>query len=89
MLTLLRDVSRGYPDVVVVNYQDRLSRFGLIIIKAHLSSWCVALEIVNPTVVPPSHHAELITDLTSILYSFMGRLYRMSRGNRHHNNEGS
>jgi putative resolvase len=82
LLTLLRDVSRGYHDLVVVNYHDRRSRFGLHIITAHLSSWGVALEVVNPTAVVPSssHHAELITDLTSILYSFMGRLYRMRRG---------
>ena len=85
LLALLGDVSRGYHHIVVVNYQDRLSRFGLNIIKAHLSSWGVSLEVVNSTVMTSSPHAELITDLTAILYSFMGRLYRMRRGNRNRN----
>jgi putative resolvase len=82
LLKLLRDVSRGRHDAVVVNYQDRLSRFGLNVIKEHLSSWGVALEVIHPTVVDGTPHAELITDLTSILYSFMGRLYRARRGKK-------
>ncbi|MHA1146582.1 MAG: hypothetical protein ACTSRW_17735, partial [Candidatus Helarchaeota archaeon] len=57
----------------------RLARFGLQIIKEYLKSWNVRLEVVHPNIINNSPHAELITDLTSILYSFMGRLYRMRR----------
>jgi len=82
LLQLLKDVARGKHDVVVVSYQDRLSRFGLTVIKEFLSSWGVGLEIMHPTVVNGTPHAELITDLTAILYSFMGRLYRSRRGRK-------
>lgn len=79
LLALLRDVSRGKCDVVVANYNDRLSRFGMGIIREFMASWGVNLEIINPTVVENTPHAELITDLTAIMYSFMGKLYRMRR----------
>lgn len=79
LLRLLKDVSLGKVDVVVVNYNDRLARFGLQIVKEYLNSWNVRLEVVHPSMVENSPHAELITDLTAILYSFMGRLYRMRR----------
>jgi putative resolvase len=82
LLQLLKDVARGKHDVVVVSYQDRLSRFGLTVIKEFLASWGVGLDIMYPTVVNGTPHAELITDLTAILYSFMGRLYRSRRGRK-------
>ena len=79
LLKLLKDTSLGRFEVVVVNYNDRLARFGLQIIKEYLKSWNVRLKVVHPSIVDDSPHAELITDLTSILYSFMGKLYRMRR----------
>ena len=82
LLQLLKDVARGKHDVVVVTYQDRLSRFGLTVIKEFLTSWGVGLEVIHPTVVNGTPHAELITDLTAILSSFMGRLYRSRRGRK-------
>ena len=82
LLQLLKDTARGKHDVVVVSYQDRLSRFGLTVIKEFLASWGVGLDIMYPTVVNGTPHAELITDLTAILYSFMGRLYRARRGSK-------
>ncbi|MBD3185754.1 IS607 family transposase [Candidatus Bathyarchaeota archaeon] len=82
LLKLLKDVTRGKHDVVVVNYQDRLSRFGLNVIKEHLAGWDVTLEVIHPTVVEGTLHAWLITDLTAILYFFMGRLYRSRRGSK-------
>lgn len=80
LFKMLKDAVAGRFDVVVVTYNDRLSRFGLNIIREFLGSWGVELEVIHPTVVNSSPHAELITDLTSILYSFMGKLYRMRRG---------
>ena len=79
LLRLLKGASVGNYDVVVVNYNDRLARFGLQIIEEYLQSWGVKLEVIHPTIVDNSPHAELITDLTAILYSFMGKLYRMRR----------
>ncbi len=82
LLQLLKDVARGKHDLVVVSYQDRLSRFGLGVIKEFLASWGVCLEVMHPTIVNGTPHAELVTDLTAILYSFMGRLYRARRGRK-------
>ena len=82
LLQLLKNVAHGKHDVVVISYQDRLSRFGLTVIRDFLASWGVGLEIMHPTVVNGTPHAELITDLTAILYSFMGRLYRARRGRK-------
>lgn len=79
LLKLLRDASRGYFDIVLIHYNDRLARFGLGIIKEYLHSWGVKLEVIHPTLVDDSPHGELITDLTAILYSFMGKLYRLRR----------
>lgn len=82
LVQLLKDVARGKHDIVVVSYQDRLSRFGLGVIKEFLTSWGVGLEVMHPTIVNGTPHAELVTDLTAILYSFMGRLYRARRGRK-------
>ena len=79
LVRMLRDASNGKFDVLMVNYNDRLARFGLRIIKEYLHSWGVKLEVLHPTIVDDSPHAELITDLTAILYSFMGKLYRLRR----------
>lgn len=77
LLKLLKGVSIGKYDVVVANYNDRLSRFGLHIIEEYLNSWGVKLEVIHPKIANNTPHAELITNLTAILYAFMGRLYRM------------
>ena len=79
LMKLLRDASLGKFDIVMVSYKDRLARFGLNIIKEYLNSWNVRLEVIQLNVADDSPHAELITDLTAILYSFMGKLYRMRR----------
>ena len=76
---MLRNVARGQFDTLVVNYNDRLARFSLQILREYLASWGVLLEVIHPTIVQSSMHAELITDLTAILYSFMGKLYRLRR----------
>ncbi len=51
LLKLLKGVSVGKYDVVVANYNDRLSRFGLHIIEEYLNSWGVKLEVIHPTIV--------------------------------------
>lgn len=79
LLRLLKDAALGKFEKVIVNYNDRLARFGLQIIKEYFTSWNVELEVLHPTIVDTSPHAEIITDLTAILYSFMGKMYRMRR----------
>ena len=79
LLTLLRNVATGKFDTLVVNYNDRLARFSLQILREYLASGGVRLEVIHPTIVQSSVYAELITDLTAILYFFMGKLYRIRR----------
>ncbi|MHA1147367.1 MAG: IS607 family transposase [Promethearchaeota archaeon] len=66
LLRLLKDASLGKFDVIVVNYNDRLARFGLQIIKEYFTSWNVRLEVVHPSIIEDSPHAELITDSPQI-----------------------
>ncbi|MHA1996711.1 MAG: recombinase family protein [Promethearchaeota archaeon] len=54
LLKLLQDVTRGKHDVVVVNYQDRLTRFGMNVIKEHLAGWDVVLDGTGTWSSPPS-----------------------------------
>ena len=79
LLKMLRDASRGKFDILLIAYNDRLARFGLGIIREYLHSWGVKLEVIHPSLVNDSPHGQLITDLTAILYSFMGKLYRLRR----------
>jgi predicted site-specific integrase-resolvase len=76
---LLDDAPKHIFDSVWVNYKDRLSRFGSAIIEQYLGSWGVDLHIINSITGDLSPQLDLITDLTAILYSFMGRLYRSRR----------
>jgi putative resolvase len=79
LLKMLKDASRGKFEILFITYNDRLARFGLGIIRQYLHSWGVKLEVLHPTLINDSPHGELITDLTAILYSFMGKLYRLRR----------
>ncbi len=76
---MLREAANGQMEKIIVNYNDRLARFSLVVIKEYLTSWGVELEVLHPSIVPEGPNAELITDLTAILYSFMGKLYRSRR----------
>ncbi|MBD3226990.1 MAG: hypothetical protein GF329_02290 [Candidatus Lokiarchaeota archaeon] len=57
LLRLLHDAARGAFEEVDINYKDRLSRFGLQIIREYLSSWAVELEIINTNIADNSPHA--------------------------------
>jgi len=49
----------------------------------------VRLEVINPTInSDESPYSNLVTDLTAILYSFMGKLYRIKRGPKKSKTEG-
>jgi len=49
----------------------------------------VRLEVINPTInSDESPYSNLVTDLTAILYSFMGKLYRIKRGPKKSETEG-
>ncbi len=76
---LLAHVGKGTVARVVVTYQDRFSRFGKGILESYLEAFGSDLHLIHEHVVE-GEHAQLVTDLTAMLYSFMGKLYRKRRG---------
>lgn len=61
-------------DVVVVEFKDRLARFGFRYIKQHLAAFNVTIDIVNGEE-SKSAQQELVDDMLAILASFSARLY--------------
>lgn len=76
---VIRLVSRGKCDVVVIAYPDRLTRFGINVLKACFAEWGVPITTVNTLPLNATKERDLITDITAILYSYMGKLYRLRR----------
>ncbi len=71
---LFQMVHAGEVDVVVIEFKDRLARFGYTYIERFLQAFGVTLEVVEATE-PKSAHQELVEDLLSILTCFSARLY--------------
>jgi predicted site-specific integrase-resolvase len=78
---LIKFVSRGQCEIVFIAYPDRLARFGINVLKTCFAEWGVALHVLDNPVSTVSKEAELVNDITAILYSYMGKLYRMRRSN--------
>lgn len=76
LLALLEDVS---ITLIVVEHQDRLSRFGVRYIDTLLRVQQRRLEMVNES---ENDTEDVLADLTSILYSFCVRLYGLRRAKR-------
>lgn len=78
---LIKLASLGCCDLVLVSYSDRLARFGTNILRTCFSTFGVDLKFLGRKGAVESKEAELVNDITAILYSYMGKLYRMRRGN--------
>jgi putative resolvase len=76
---VIRRVSRGKCDVVVIAYPDRLTRFGINVLKACFAEWGVPITIVNTLPLNATNERDLVADITAILYSYRGKLYRLRR----------
>lgn len=76
LLALLEDQS---ITLMVVEHQDRLTRFGFRYLDTLLRGQGRALEVVNEA---GNETEELLADLTSIIYSFCARLYGQRRAKR-------
>src|SRR5579859_7377884 len=75
-LALLADPSIGR---IVIEHQDRGTRFGFRYIETLLKTYGREIEVVNQA----EHSTEdLLADLTSIVYSFCARLYGQRRAKR-------
>jgi putative resolvase len=71
---LIHAVSRGRCDAVVVAYPDRLARFGINVLWACFNEWGTSLCVVNEHPLGTAPESALITDITAILYSYMGKI---------------
>jgi putative resolvase len=76
LLSLLEDQS---ITVIVVEHQDRLTRFGFRYLETLLKGQRRAVEVVNEA---GNETDDLVADLTSILYSLCVRLYGQRRAKR-------
>lgn len=64
---------RHQIDVVVVEFRDRLTRFGFDYLKRYFESHGVRVEVVEET--EKGYMEELIEDFVTIVISFAGRIY--------------
>ena len=71
VLSLAQD---GKADVVLIEFKDRLARFGFKYLEQYFRAFDVSLEIVNGDE-PKSAQEELVADMLAILSSFSARLY--------------
>ncbi len=71
LLSLAND---GKADIVLVEFKDRLARFGFKYLEQYFRAFDVTLEIVNGDE-PKSAQEELVEDMLAILSSFSARLY--------------
>ena len=79
---LLRLVCEGGCSKIVVNYKDRLVRFGYELIETVCEEHNVDIEIINQTD-DISYEEELTEDVLAIITVFSAKLY----GKRSHRNE--
>jgi putative resolvase len=76
LLALLEDPTIG---LIVVEHQDRATRFGFRYLDTLLRSQGRAIEVVN---LAENGQEDLLADLTAILYRFTARLYGQRRAKR-------
>ena len=70
LISLLKDPSW---DVLIVEYKDRLARFGTTWIEIITEIQGRRIEYIN--ISEPGDNESLVDDITSILSSFIGRMY--------------
>jgi len=73
---LFRHVVNREVDVVVVTYEDRLTRFGFEYLEYFFKQYGVGIEVVYGEE-PKNAYQELVEDLLAIVTSFAGKLYGM------------
>ena len=82
---MIRDTRKGLFSVVLVNYKDRLTRFGYTYLKNYLKEFGVEVRCIN-VLEDKNIESELVEDLVAIIHSFSGRMYRLRRSKKQDNN---
>ena len=77
---LLKGAREGRFDVILIQYRDRLARFGFGYLKEFCGSFKVRIDEVDDRPVKEPQE-ELVEDMISIVTSFSARLYG-KRGGR-------
>ncbi|TFF89868.1 MAG: IS607 family transposase [Promethearchaeota archaeon] len=77
---MLRDAKHSKFSVILVNYKDRLTRFGYKYVKNYLSEFGVNIRYLH-TLNEKTPESEMVEDLVAIIHSFSGKLYGL-RSNR-------
>jgi predicted site-specific integrase-resolvase len=72
---LLNMVERGEVERVVIEYPDRLARFGFNYLKKFLSAFGVKLIIINGNNEEKEKTIEIAGDLVAIVTSFAAKIY--------------
>ena len=70
---LFNIVEKHQADVVVVEFKDRLTRFGFDYLRRYFESHGVKVEVVEE--IEKGYMEELIEDFVTIVISFAGRIY--------------
>ncbi|HBT46411.1 MAG TPA: IS607 family transposase [Peptococcaceae bacterium] len=77
---VLKMAERGEFKKLLIEYPDRLARFGYAYLERHLKYCGVEIEITSQKE-PEDAHTELVQDLLAVVTSFSARLYG-ARGGR-------
>ena len=76
---LLRDAKAYKFSKILVNYKDRLTRFGYNYLKNYLAEFGVTLVSLNK-LEDKTPESEMVEDLVAIIHSFSGKLYGLRSG---------
>ncbi|PFH16539.1 LOW QUALITY PROTEIN: putative site-specific integrase-resolvase [Caldicellulosiruptor bescii] len=88
LLKLLNRIKRGEVTKVVIEYPDRLARFGFKYLKFFMESFGVELVVLNGRENEEDINRELAEDLIAIVTSFAARIYGQRGAKRHGNSSG-
>jgi len=83
---LLNMVKRGEVEKVVIEYSDRLARFGYEYLKLFFESFGVELIVLNGEENEEDRTRELAEDLIAIVTSFAARIYGSREGKKRNDN---
>ncbi len=87
-MKLLNKIKRGEVEKVVIEYPDRLARFGFEYLKFFMESFGVELIVLNGKEDEEDVKKELAEDLIAIVTSFVARIYGQRGGKKYDNNPG-
>lgn len=73
---LIQDSKKNQFSTILINFKDRLTRFGYRYREKYLSEFNVKIICVNK-LDDKTPESELVEDFVAIVHSFSGKLYRM------------